>query len=139
MNFIDAYKDLFGTRRFTSRSAITPGTVVQFTYDGEQKYALVLDPEWNGKMHALSLKTLSVDGLKSLLDEVKTMTSREEIYAKYKESQYTEDRPYRTYTISKMSAIRQIYLKAQQTKIVPTKPIEAEVVKETYGMYGDNV
>ena len=129
MTFIDSYKDIFGTRRFMSRGAITPGTVVQFTYDGEQKYALVLDPEWNGKLHGLSLKTLSVDGMKTLLEEVKTMTSREEVYAKYKSSQYTEDRPYRTYTVSKMSAVREIFLKPQPTKITPTPTVEVKEVK----------
>jgi len=108
---IDAYKDLFGTRKFTSIAKLTPGAVVQFTYDGEQKYALVLDPEWEQKMHALSLKQLSSDSLKKLLSEVKKLTSREEIYDKYKSSQYTELRSYRTYSIKKIKTLREIYLK----------------------------
>lgn len=111
MDFVDSYKDLFGKRLFTSFSKLMPGTVIQFTYDREQKYALVLDPEWDGKMHALSLKTLSPDGLKDLLAEVKDLNSRDEVYAKYKSSQYTESRPYRTYKINKISGLREIYLK----------------------------
>lgn len=110
---LDNYKDLFGTRRFTAISNLQPGAVVQFTYDGEQKYALVLDPEWQQKMHALSLKQLSEDSLKKLLSEVKNLTSREEIYDKYKSSQYTELRSYRTYSIKKIRALRVIYLKEQ--------------------------
>lgn len=107
----DNYKDLFGTRRFTSIANLQPGAVIQFSYDGEQKYALVLDPEWQQKMHALSLKDLSSDGLKNLLNEVKNLKSREEIYDKYKNSQYTELRSYRTYSIKKIRALRLIYLK----------------------------
>lgn len=114
MDFIDSYKELFGTRRFTSRTTLTPGTVIQFTYDQEQKYALVLDPEWEGKLHALSLKTLSPDQLKTLLKEVRNLGTREEVYSNYKSSQYTEVRPYRTYTISKVTALREIYLKTNR-------------------------
>jgi hypothetical protein len=108
---IDSYKKLFGTRKFTSISKLTPGTVIQFTYDGDQKYALVLDPDWEKKMHALSLRDLSVTQLQNLLSEVKDIDSREEVYAKYKSSQYTELRPYRTYNIEKIKTLRQIYLK----------------------------
>jgi hypothetical protein len=112
MDFIDSYKKIFGTRKFTSRTKLTPGVVVQFTYDGEQKYAVVLDPDWENKMHAVSLKNLSPDQLKNLLSELKGLNSREEIYSKYKTSQYTESRPYRTYIIKKISTLREIYLKS---------------------------
>jgi hypothetical protein len=111
MDFIDSYKDLFGTRRFVSRQRLRPGAVVQFTYDSEQKYAVVLNPNWQGKMHALSLNNLSPEQLKMLLGELDNLQSEEEVYGKYKASTYTENRPYRTYTIEKMSAIREIFLK----------------------------
>lgn len=135
MDFIDSYKGLFGTRRFTSRSKLKPGTVVQFTYDGEQKYALVLDPDWEDKMHALSLKTLSPDGLKDLLAEVKDLDSRDEVYTKYKSSQYTESRPYRTYVISKIKALREIYLK-EKKEVMSPKPSPTPKQLQ-YEMYGD--
>lgn len=111
MDFIDSYRDLFGTRRFVSRQRLRPGAVVQFTYDGEQKYAVVLNPEWQGKMHALSLNSLSPEQLKMLLAELERIEREEEIYEKYKISTYTENRPYRTYTIQKMSALREVFLK----------------------------
>lgn len=131
MDFVDSYKDLFGTRRFTSRTKLKPGTVIQFTYDGEQKYALVLDPEWEGKLHALSLKNLSPDGLRKLLDEVRKIDSRDEIYSKYKSSQYTEGRPYRTYIIDKITALREIYLKE-------LKPKSSPIPKQSqYELFGD--
>ena len=116
MDFITSYKDLFGTRRFVSRERLRPGAVLQFTYDGQQKYAVVLNPEWQGKMHALSLNSLSPQQLKSLLTELESAQREEEIYEKYKTSTYTETRPYRTYTITKMSAIREIFLKDTENK-----------------------
>lgn len=111
MDYIDSYKDVFGTRRFTSFGNLKPGSIVQFTYDTEQKYAMVLDPDWEGKMHALSLRGLSVNNLQDLLKEVSKENSSEAIYSKYKSSTYAETRPYRTYTISKIKYLREIYLK----------------------------
>jgi len=137
MDFVDAYKDLFGTRRFTSRSKLTPGMVVQFTYEGEQKYALVLDPEWEGKMHALSLKSLSPDGLKNLLVEVKKLDSKEEVYSRYKSSQYTESRPYRTYVIKKISTLREIYLKETKSKTETSITPSPTPQQPQYELFGD--
>jgi len=115
MDFIDSYKELFGVRRFAARAKLKPGTVVQFTYDNEQKYAMILNPEWEGKLHALSLKSLSPDGLKNLLRELSEEDNADAIYAKYKTSAYTETRPYRTYTLDKVRSLREIYLKTSRS------------------------
>lgn len=111
MDFIESYKDMFGVRKFTSNTKLKPGSVVQFTYDGEQKYAVVLNPNWQGRMHALSLKSLSASTLQNLLNEIVYETDPDALYAKYKSSTYTENRPYRTYTITKIKSLREIYLK----------------------------
>ncbi len=105
------YKNLFGTRKFTSNKQLRPGKVVQFTYDNEQKFALVLNPDWQGKLHALSLKTLTPDSLKSILEELVNESSYDSIYEKYKNSKYVESRSYRTYTVSKIKTLREIFLK----------------------------
>jgi hypothetical protein len=141
---IDMYKNLFGTRKFTSIAKLTPGTVVQFTYDGEQKYAVVLDPEWQKKMHALSLRNLSVEQLQNLLGEIKDITSRDELYAKYKSSQYTELRSYRTYSIEKVKTLREIYLKDVSIASDMLKLYEyirvftAEEIMDAVGEYFEN-
>lgn len=115
---IEAHKDLFGIRQFISRSSIKVGTVVQFTYDTEQKYAVVLNPEWEGKMHAISLKGIDAQDLQRLLKELKEQSDRNatELYGSYKVSLYTKERPYRTYLIDKISALREIYLKEPKKK-----------------------
>lgn len=117
MDFIDDYKEIFGIRQFVSKRSLSPGTVVQFTYDNEQKYALILNPEWEGKMHALSLRFLSRESLIRLLKEIKELgDTAEALYDRYKVSEYAESRPYRTYTIGKISALREIYLKETKKK-----------------------
>ena len=144
MDFIDGYREMFGTRTFISRINLTSGKIVQFTYDNEQKYALVLNPSWEGKMHALSLKNLSPDNLHSLLKELDGVVGEEEIYAKYVNSNYTEKRPYRTYRLDKISTLREIFLKpiSETSKPPPEVKIEDAIVKdtplETYTMYQDN-
>lgn len=111
---IELYKNLFGVRRFTSNKQLRPGSVIQFTYMDEQKFALVLNPEWQGKLHALSLKSLTPDSLKSILKELTDESSYDVIYEKYKNSIYVESRSYRTYTISKIKTLREVFLKKDE-------------------------
>lgn len=108
-----SYKDILGTRRFSSVENLRPGSVVQFTYDNEQRYALVLNPNWENKMHALSLVGLSPDNMKALLKEVSGLNTPDTIYDRYKSSAYTASRPYRTYTITKIKTLREIYIKEE--------------------------
>lgn len=111
MELDPSYKDILGIRKFTSANDLKPGSVVQFTYDNEQKYALVLNPKWEGKMHGLSLMELSPTKVKKLLADIRELSSVDAIYETYKNSEYTMDRPYRTYTINKIKTLREIYLK----------------------------
>ncbi len=111
MAFLDDYSNQLGVRRFISQRSLMPGKVVQFTYDGDQKYALVLNPEWEGKMHALSLQTFTPDSLQEMFDLTEGETDERIIYDKFKTSNYVEERPYRTYLLSKMTALREVYIK----------------------------
>jgi hypothetical protein len=125
MTFLDAYRNQLGVRRFVSRRDLTPGKVVQFTYDGEQKYAMVLNPDWEGKMHALSLQTFTPDSLQEMFELTKGESDERIIYDKFKNSAFVGERPYRTYLLSKVSTLREVYIKKAAT---PT-----EVVKEVAG------
>lgn len=109
-----SYKEILGVRKFTSVGNLKPGSIVQFTYNDDQKYALVLNPQFNGKMHALSLKGLSSEDLKQLLREIPEIASPDTLYEQYKNSGYTVGRPYRTYTVSKIKTLREIYLNEEK-------------------------
>ena len=108
---MEEYKGTLGVRTFVSRTDLTTGKVVQFTYDNEQKYALVLNPNWEGKLHALSLKTLTPEKLSQIFKLIGNETNTEIIYDRFKNSNFVGDRPYRTYLLSKVSALREVFIK----------------------------
>ncbi len=62
-------------------------------------------------MHALSLQTFTPDSLQEMFDLTEGETDERIIYDKFKTSNYVEERPYRTYLLSKMTALREVYIK----------------------------
>lgn len=125
---IEGIKGTLGIRSFTSITKLAPGKVIQFTYDGEQKYALVLNPEWQGKLHALSLQDINIDKFIRIRQLVGEETNGEALYSKFRASALVADRPYRTYLLSKVSALREVYVKEE---------VLEEAVKVTENMYGE--
>ena len=125
MAFLDAYRNQLGVRRFVSRRGLVPGKVIQFTYDGVQKYAMVLNPDWEGKLHALSLQTFTPGSLQEMFALTEGESDERIIYDKFKHSAFVGERPYRTYLLSKVTTLREVYIK----KIATT----TEVVKEVAG------
>lgn len=127
---LETYTGELGQRKFISRSALTPGMVIQFTYDGEQKYAIVLDPNWKDKLHGLSLKDFEAANLTDMSKMIGDLTDGTKIYEKFKNSVYVADRPYRTYLLSKITSLRQVNLKPQipkaSTKKTPTENMYGE-------------
>jgi hypothetical protein len=123
---IDEIKSTLGVRSFVSQKDLTPGKVIQFTYDGEQKYALVLNREWEGKLHALSLKDINVSKFIEIRKLVGTDTDGQLLYSKFRNSSLLADRPYRTYLLSKISTLREVFVKEEILK-------KAEVTENMYG------
>lgn len=124
MAFFDDIRSQFGVRRFTSQKGLTPGKVVQFTYDDEQKYALVLNPTWEGKMHALSLRSVNAGSMQEILSLVGSKQDPDQIYSLFKTSKFVADRPYRTYLLSKIRALREIYIKSPLMGEADAKPTD---------------
>lgn len=112
MAFFDEASSRFGIRKFISQRTLNAGKIVQFTYEGEQKYALVLNPNWQGKMHALSLPALNETTLDEIFKLTDGINDPDAIYSKFKTSRFVSDRPYRTYLLNKVSTMREIYIKA---------------------------
>ena len=123
---IEEIKKSLGVRTFISRKNLTPGKVIQFTYDGEQKYTLVLNPDWQGKLHGLSLKEVDLSKFIQIRDLVGSETNGEELYSQFKNSNFVVDRPYRTYLLSKMSALREVFVKEEVLQ-------KASVTENMYG------
>lgn len=123
---IDEIRSTLGIRSFVSRRDLTPGKVIQFTYDGEQKYALVLNPEWEGKLHALSIKDVNISKFIEIRKLVGKDTDSQLLYNKFRNSSLLMDRPYRTYLLSKVSTLREVFIKEEVLK-------KAEVTENMYG------
>jgi len=123
---IDEIRSTLGIRTFVSRKDLTPGKVIQFTYDGEQKYALVLNPEWDGKLHGLSIKDINLSKFIDIRKLVGSDTDGQVLYSKFKTSGLLTDRPYRTYLLSKVSALREVFVKEEVLK-------KATVTENMYG------
>jgi hypothetical protein len=125
---IDEIKSTLGIRSFISKADLTPGKVIQFTYDGEQKYALVLNPEWEGKLHALSIKDINLSKLIEIRKLIGSETDGQVLYSKFRNSNLVADRPYRTYLLSKVSTLREVFVKEEILK-----KAEVEVTENMYG------
>jgi hypothetical protein len=123
---IDEIRSTLGVRSFVSKGNLIPGKVIQFTYDSEQKYALVLNPEWEGKLHALSLRDINLSKFIEIRKLVGDDTDGQRLYAKFRNSPLLVDRPYRTYLLSKVSTLREVYIKEEVLK-------KAEVTENMYG------
>jgi hypothetical protein len=123
---IDEIRSTLGIRSFVSRRDLKPGKVIQFTYDGEQKYALVLNPEWEGKLHALSIRDVNVSKFIEIRKLVGSDTDGQLLYNRFRNSTLLTDRPYRTYLLSKVSTLREIFVKEEILK-------KAEVTENMYG------
>lgn len=123
---IDEIRSTLGIRSFVSKGNLIPGKVIQFTYDGEQKYALVLNPEWEGKLHALSLRDINLSKFIEIRKLVGDDTDGQRLYSKFRNSPLLVDRPYRTYLLSKVSTLREVYIKEEVLK-------KAEVTENMYG------
>lgn len=105
MDFIDTSDD-FTIKRGGRRA----GAVVRFVYNGKQRHAIVLDPNWKDNMHAIQLEPLTPETLKKLLGEISKSDDYSSLKQKYMRSPYTQDRAYRTFTISKISNLQEVIL-----------------------------
>jgi hypothetical protein len=135
MRYIDSNPETYIVEPVASISEVEVGSVVEFIYDGKQKHAIVLNPEWNGKLHALRLRNIATQTLQQLLRLIGDNNDEKKILAEYKESRYVKDRPYRTYTIDKISNIRKVYLTLPPVKPKPTPKVKKEEKKEEIKKY----
>ena len=106
---------LVGTGKFISLRDLKAGYIIDFMYESDRKYALVLNPEWDGKLHALKIERFDTDSLLDLLKEIGEISESTLLYEKFKNSEYVENRGYRTYVLGKMTMVRRVFL-AEENK-----------------------
>ncbi len=116
LKYLHEHKPHFGTAYFVRFSDLGAGDVISFLYDGEMRWALVLDPDYQKKMHALTMGLLP---RQTLIEKViDPMYDHGEPYSLYYRSLFKVAKGwdvYRTYDINKISQIRRMgyYLKSK--------------------------
>jgi hypothetical protein len=109
MRFLERDSKKFGVRRPSAGKDV--GMVVQFTYENETKYALIADPDWEGKMHAIKLEITNQKDLEELLTDLDRYDDYDALVANYTRKPYVPERPYRTYLVNKVRNLKEVYLK----------------------------
>jgi len=105
MEYIDTDK------RFTTISGRRRvGAVVRFSYNGTSRMAIVLDPGYDNKMHAIQLDTLTAESLIDLLNDIQKSDTYESLRERFMRSPYSQDRAYRTFLITKISGLEEVVL-----------------------------
>lgn len=110
---LELYSQFIGLKPIDIKRDILPASVLRFVYDGTERFAIVLTPNWMDKMHAIQIKDIGPTKLIQLLEELKSfeMAAPDEIQGAFTRTDYTDPRPYRTFKLDKMSQLTQIWLK----------------------------
>ena len=113
-DFLNQHKPHFGVAYFVRHSDLGPGDVITFTYKGEMRWAFVLDPDFEGKCHALTLKLTPRQKLiDTVIDGMFDTDKPKTLYYNRVYKIAKEWDSYRTYFVDEMQGIRRIpyYLK----------------------------
>lgn len=121
-------------RRYISLSAVKPGMILQFNYvklsgDSGSYIVLVVDPNRRNsharepQLHGYDIQEMTDEEIISFISNLRKRIfldpefrregivqdiDSDEAYEAYVSSRYKDDRPYRTFNISKMSQVRQV-------------------------------
>lgn len=109
---------ILSSRRFMSKNKLYPGLMIQFTYKSldnvsSQQKVLVLNPNWKGKLHGVTMKAFSSPQTMTLMRIIEGVPDPKEVYYEwYKKMFYPLiPKPYRTYNVDKITKLRVVYLK----------------------------
>jgi hypothetical protein len=115
-NYMSEHHPHFGTAYFVSKDVVSPGDVVTFDYKGKTRYVFVLDGDFEGKLHGLTLEltpraTLRDTVIDAMYDTAEPVILYER--AVYKVAKSFDS--YRTYFVDEIKLLRRMpyYLKAK--------------------------
>lgn len=109
IKYLQEHKPHFGTARFVSINKLASGDVISFMYEGEQRWVMVLDPDYNGKLHGLTLGLLPRNTLiEKVIDPMYDHGEPYELYYKALFKVAAGWDVYRTFNIPKIRQIRRM-------------------------------
>jgi hypothetical protein len=130
---LELYSQFIELKTVSFKQDILPATVLQFMYEGKERYAIVLTPNWLDKLHAIQIKDIGPVKLIELLEELKgfAMAEPEDIQGAFTRAEYVDVRPYRTFTLNKIVQIKQVILKEPdlQLDVDNNKKVEVNELK----------
>jgi hypothetical protein len=96
---------------------VWPGDVIKFNYDGKERTAFVVHPNWNEKLHALSLKSIDHTTLvNGVMKKFTLTTPPETFYKQYLKPVISNTDSYRTYNLNKITRIRKMDYSIKSSK-----------------------
>lgn len=85
------------------------GQIVTLMYKGEQRWVLVVDPNWEQKVHVLDMKYLPRRAVLRLLNEAPPSLTPRQFYELFVNKAWVKEfRAYRTYDRAQISDVREI-------------------------------
>lgn len=116
----------------TTISKLMPGDIIKFFYDAELKYARVLNPEWDGKLHALKIEKiesaniLTVDATKQLEKDVFSRVDSKILMEKYGIFDGINRRIYRTYKVKNIKNLERVTrIEREDNERTPSNNLES--------------
>jgi hypothetical protein len=109
LRYLQEHKPHFGVAYFVRHSDLAPGDVISFKYKGEMRWVFVLDPEYQGKLHGLTLGLTPRQALiDTVIDPMFDHTSPISLYGQAIFKVASRWDSYRTFIISEMGTIRRM-------------------------------
>jgi hypothetical protein len=84
---------------------VQPGDVIRFVYEGKQKVAMVMNPKWADKLHAISLNAISRNDFKKVISDIQFM-DEQSVYER--DIRQNKNHPYRTYFLNKIKHVQRV-------------------------------
>lgn len=107
MSLEQKFPTIFRKGKFISKAKIDVGDFVEFVYEGELKYVFVLNPNWDGHVHGVTIVDYDHDQLLTLIKAYLQGSDAKGLYESIK-SLVSSTRTYRKYNISKISRARAV-------------------------------
>jgi hypothetical protein len=113
-DYMVEHRPHFGTAYFVNLSNVEPGDVITFEYKDKQRWVFVLDPDYEKKLHGLTLELTPRNVLENKIIDSMYDTDKPLILYERRVYQVAKDfDSYRTYFIKDMKLVRRMpyYLK----------------------------
>ncbi len=105
VSFLNEHIPYINDPVFVELKNIVPSDIVQFSYHGDLKTVLVLNPRWHDKMHALSFRAMPRNEIKEFITESRTA---DQLKFYHRKLEHNRRHAYRTYNVKDILFLRRV-------------------------------